>query len=208
MSKAGKPLISFNVKNGVYSTDGIAIKPLNFLTALSREKSQTTKDIYGDGELQLSINNDQGYTGTLTMTAADPDYNKDLGMTMELVGGSVANVTQHKSIRHYIGLESYDMITLPDGSTFEKVTGKIWICGVTASAPSETLNQNTTDFNENNVDYPLAINGVDLKNTAGDAIYVDANGLTYKAFSAKSLPGAADYADFLLKPPVPKKIAV
>ena len=86
-SKAGKNIIEFNCKNGVYSVDGSTVKPLGYLTAISTEKNIDTKDIYGDGEIILSQMNDKGSTGSLEMTARDDDFEKDLGFEMEIEQG-------------------------------------------------------------------------------------------------------------------------
>ena len=73
-SKAGKNIIEFNCKNGVYSIDGQTVKPLGYLTAINTEKNIDTKDIPGDGETILSLTNDKGSTGSLEMTARDDDF--------------------------------------------------------------------------------------------------------------------------------------
>ena len=79
-SKQGKKLIEYNCKNGVYNLGGSdsTIKPLGYLTAVTLEKNSSTKDIYGDGELVLSVLRDKGSTGTLEMTVRDDDFEKEI----------------------------------------------------------------------------------------------------------------------------------
>ena len=77
-NKAGKKLIEFNCKNGVYSVNGTEVKPLGYLVSNTLDKSISTKDIYGDGELQLSVLSDRGMTGTLEMTARDDDFETEI----------------------------------------------------------------------------------------------------------------------------------
>lgn len=118
-SKTGKKLIEYNCKNGVYNLGGTdtSIKPLGYLSSFTLDKNVSTKDIYGDGDLQLSILSDKGMTGTLEMTAKDDDFDKDLGFAMAITQGlAEVQVLQNKTIA--IGFETY--VTMADGSTKTK----------------------------------------------------------------------------------------
>ena len=42
------------------------------------KKKLATKELYGDGDLQLLLVNDKGFTGTIGMTASDEDYEEAL----------------------------------------------------------------------------------------------------------------------------------
>lgn len=200
--KTGKTLIEYNIKNCVYSVDGTTVKPLTWATEIALEKSIDTKEIYGDGELQLSILNDKGMTGTLGLTAKDDDFDADLGFSMAITD-SVAEVSivQNKSIS--IGAEFY--YTGNDGITKVK---KKWYYGVNVSPSGETYSQNTDTINENAASYPLIIKGVALKDSTGSSDYVDENGLVRKAFSQSSVTGDVGFATFLETVPVPKAKAV
>ena len=201
-SKTGKVLIEYNCKNGVYSLDGSTIKPLGYLSSVTLEKSISTNDIYGDGELQLSLLSDRGSTGTLEMTAKDEVFETDLGFSMAITQGlAEVQILENKTID--IGFECY--ITGSDGVTKTK---KIWLLGVNVSPASDSLSQNTDTTNQNAASYGLTVKGVNLKNTAGTADYVDANGNTKKVFKVRSLPSDTGYSTFLDSVPTPTEKAI
>lgn len=198
-SKEGKALIEYNCKNGVYNLGGddSTIKPLGYLSSITLDKNIQTKDIYGDGDLQLSILSDKGFTGTLEMTAKDDDLDVDLGFAMKISQGLAAiQVLQNKTIA--IGFETY--ITTKDGVTKTK---KVWLLGVNVSPASDGLNQNTEQINENTASYGITVKGTYLKATGGTTDYVDANGNTIKVYKVTSIPSDTGYATFLDSVPVP-----
>lgn len=198
-SKEGKKLIEYNCKNGVYNLGGddSTIKPLGYLTSVTLDKNIQTKDIYGDGDLQLSILSDKGSTGTLEMTAKDDEFDIDLGFAMKITQGLAdIQVLQNKSIA--IGFECY--ITTIDGITKTK---KVWLLGVNVSPASDGLSQNTDTINENTASYGITVKGTNLKATGGATDYVDANGNTIKVYKITSLPSDTGYATFLDSVPVP-----
>lgn len=191
MSKEGKTLIEYNIKNVVYSVDGETIKPWTYASALQLQRSSESKDIYGDGELQLSILTDNGMTGNIDATARDTDFEKDLGFVMDMDNGTgEVSIVQNKSIS--IGAEVY--ITTADGTT--KVKKKWWF-GVNITPASESLSQNTTTINEAVASYGMTVKGVPLMDSTGLAEYKDENGVGRKCFSKTSLPTDSDYAEFL-----------
>ncbi len=198
-SKEGKKLIEYNCKNGVYNLGGddSTIKPLGYLTSITLDKNIQTKDIYGDGDLQLSILSDKGSTGTLEMTAKDDEFDVDLGFAMKITQGLAdIQVLQNKSIA--IGFECY--ITTTDGITKTK---KVWLLGVNVSPASDGLSQNTDTINEKTASYGITVKGTNLKATGGATDYVDANGNTIKVYKITSLPSDTGYATFLDSVPVP-----
>ena len=198
-SKEGKTLIEYNCKNGVYNLGGddSTIKPLGYLSSITLDKNIQTKDIYGDGDLQLSILSDKGFTGTLEMTAKDDDLDVDLGFAMKISQGLAAiQVLQNKTIA--IGFETY--ITTEDGVTKTK---KVWLLGVNVSPASDGLNQNTEQINENSASYGITVKGTYLKATGGTTDYVDTNGNTIKVYKVTSVPSDTGYATFLDSVPVP-----
>ena len=78
ISKTGKTLIGYNVKNGQYALLTITLLGQQQVWLgwqnFRKEKNLATKELYGDGDLQLLLVNDKGFTGTIGMTARDEDY--------------------------------------------------------------------------------------------------------------------------------------
>ena len=197
MSKEGKVLIQYNCKNGVYSVDGSEVNPLGYLVSSTLDTNISTKDIYGDGELQLSILTDKGLTGSLEMTAQDEDFETDLGFLKAIEQGLArVQVLQNKTVS--VGYETY--ITTSDGVTKTK---KVWLLGVNVSPAGESLSQNTDTTNEVTASYPLTIKGVNLKASGGSTDYVDENGNTIKVFRISSVPTDSGYSTFLDSVPTP-----
>ena len=196
-SKAGKKLIEFNCKNGVYAVDN-TVKPLGYLVSNTLDKSISTKDIYGDGELQLSVLSDRGMTGTLEMTARDNEFETDLGFVKAIAQGLAdVQVLQNKTIA--VGYENY--ILTADGITKTK---KVWLLGVNVSPASESLSQNTDTTNEATASYGLTVKGVNLKSSDGSTDYVDENGNTMKVFKVSCMPNDDGYETFLDSVPTPQ----
>lgn len=202
-SKAGKNIIEFNCKNGVYSVDGQTVKPLGFLTAISTEKNVDTKDIYGDGEIILSQMNDKGSTGSLEMTARDDDFEKDLGFEMEIEQG-LAEVQVLGNVDIAVGAECYIVVKDKTSGKAVQKTKKVWWLNVNVAPAGTSLSQNTDTTNEATVSYPLTIKGVNLMGSDGGSEYVDENGNTRKIFKISCLPDNSNYATFLDTVPVPK----
>ncbi len=196
-NKADKVLIEYNCKNGVYAIQS-EIKPLGYLASVTTDKNISTKEIYGDGELRLSLITDKGGTGSLELTARDTDFEKDLGFVMEIANGiAEVQVLENKDIA--VGFESY--ITLASGVTKTK---KVWLLGVNVAPAGDSLSQNTDSTNEASASYGITIKGQNLKSASGDTDYTDANGNTRKVFKITCLPGEAGYDTFLDAVPVPK----
>lgn len=200
MDKSGKVLIQFNVKNGQYAikqNDAWVISPLTWLNSFSKEKDLDSSDIYGDGEKQLTLVNDKGFTGTLGLTAQDYEYNKALGFNVQLSNG-LAEVQQLSSIEHCIYFET--QYTGKDGVAKTK---KTWVFGVNAQAPSETYDQNTDSINQSTIEYAITIKGVNTMDSTGQVEYKDANGNTIKTFTLSKVPGDTGYDTFENTVPVP-----
>jgi len=196
-SKSGKKLIEYNCKNGVYSLDGTTIKPLGYLASVTLDKNSSSDEKYGDGEVQLTLVNDRGSTGTLELTARDDEFEKDLEFAKKITQGlAEIQVLQNKTIS--IGFETY--ITLANGQTKTK---KVWLLGVNVSPAGESLSQNTDSTNEATASYGITVKGVNLKNSAGTADYTDANGNTIKVFKISCLPTDTGYSTFLDSVPTP-----
>lgn len=202
-SKAGKNIIEFNCKNGVYSVDGSTVKPLGYLTAISTEKNIATKDIHGDGEIILSLMNDKGSTGSLEMTARDDDFEKDMGFEMEIEQG-LAEAQVLGNVDIAVGAECYIVVKDKTSGKAVQKTKKVWWLNVNVSPAGTSLSQNTDTTNEATVSYPLTIKGTNLLGTDGTSAYVDENGNTRKIFKISCLPGNANYETFLDTVPIPK----
>lgn len=202
MSKIGKTLIQFNVKNGQYavksSGDSWQVSPLTWLTSFSKEKDLSTTDIFGDGEKLLTLVNDKGFTGTLGMTAQDEEYNKALGFAQVLASGT-GEVQQLSAVQHAIYFET--QYAGEDGITKTK---KVWVFGVETQAPSESYEQNTDSINQSTVEYAITIKGVDLMDSTGSTVYRDTNGNTKKCFTLSCKPGDTGYDTFENSVPTPK----
>ncbi len=197
-SKAGKQLIEYNCKNGVYSVDGTIVKPLTFLSAITLDRNINTTDKYGDGEVQLTLIRDSGLTGSIETTARDYELEEDLGYVLTLDNGSAeVQALQNKNIS--VGFECY--VTDNTGVTRTK---KVWLLNVNVQPASTSLSQNTDTVNDNAASYGLTVKGINLKDNAGTGDYVDENGNTLKVFKVTSLPTNTGYETFLDSVPTPK----
>ena len=196
-SKEGKKLIEFNCQNGVYSVDESTVNPLGYLVNITLDKNMSTKDIYGDGQLQLSVLSDKGMTGSLEMTARDDEFEEDLGFVKQILNG-LADVQALQNKKIDIGFETY--ILTKDGVTKTK---KVWLLGVQVTPASYALSQNTDTTNEATASYGITVTGRNLKATGGTDHYVDENGNTLKVFKISSLPTDSGYATFLDSVPTP-----
>ena len=196
-SKEGKKLIEFNCQNGVYSVDGSAVNPLGYLVSVTLDKNTSTKDIYGDGQLQLSVLSDRGMTGSLEMTARDDQFEEDLGFVKQILNG-LADIQSLQNKKIDIGYETF--ILTKDGVTKTK---KVWLLGVQVTPASDSLSQNTDTTNEATASYGITVTGRYLKATGGTDDYVDENGNTLKVFKISALPTDEGYATFLDSVPTP-----
>ena len=195
-NKEGKKLIEFNCKNGVYAVND-AVNPLGYLVSITLDKNLSTKDIYGDGELQLSVLSDKGMTGSLEMTARDDEFEVALGFIKEILGG-IADIQALENKKIDIGYETY--ILTKDGVTKTK---KVWLLGVQVSPESDSLSQNTDTTNEATASYGITVTGKNLKASGGTDDFVDENGNTLKVFKISALPTDEGYATFLDTVPTP-----
>ena len=198
IDKTGKTLVEYNVRNGQYKTAGGTISPLTWLTKVSLEKALSTQEIYGDGELQLTLVKDSGFTGILGMTARDKEFEIANGMQMEVDGGH-ADVQIDAMPENSIYFETD--FAGKDGIVKSK---KVWLYGVEVGTPGEALDQSTDTPNINNAEYPITVKGEYLKATGGTADYVDSTtGKKKKVFKLSATPTDSGYAAFGDSVPVP-----
>ena len=195
--------IQFNVKNVKYAVkDPItgeyeAPKDLAYAEAIALEAVFSTQDVYGDGVKIATLASDQGMTGTLTLVQPAPQYEIDMGRKKEIDGG-IADVTQLDSVEHAI---YYEVEAVVNGT---KSTIKTWLYNVISGRPSETFTQTKENPTLNNIEVALTINGDDLMDSAGTAVYVDAGGNSQKAIKLTAKPSDTGYATFGAAVPVPK----
>lgn len=106
-SKTGKTLVQFNVKNAVYAVSGASggVKPLTFMNTFTKDRNVTVKNLYGDGELQDSLNSDRSITGAIGTTARDADFEKDIGLA-EAAANGFAELAVKSSVRINFGFET------------------------------------------------------------------------------------------------------
>lgn len=201
IDKTGKILAEFNAKNGQYKTSSGTLSSLAWLTKVALEKVLNTNDLYGDGDLQLTMVSDRGSTGTITMSAHDEEFETALGFKQAITDG-VAEIQQVAKTSGSLYFETQYV-----GSDGAVKTKKVWLFGVEVSTPSETFDQNTDNINTNVVEYGIVVRGTNLKNSAGTADYTDANGNTRKVYKMTSIPTDEHYATFGDAVPVPKALA-
>lgn len=189
-----KTLLRFNIKNAAYAIKTADVYgapvPFGYSDAIALEADYSEKIIYGDGRKVLTIPNDKGKTGTLTLLTLDEQYEIAMKRRMRTASG-VAEIKQLAAIEHAIYFETdyYE----EDG---ELKTAKTVVYGVTSGRPSQTFNQTTDDINNNNTEYALTIKGEAMKDTSGNTVYRDENGNIIYAWQETVLPGEAGYDTF------------
>lgn len=189
-----KTLVRFNVKNCAYAVKSASeySAPVRFgySDSIALEADYSEKVIYGDGRTIKVIPNDKGKTGTLALLALDELYEIAMKRRQKSLNGTV-EIKQMASVEHAIYFETEFM---DEAGTIK--TAKTVIYGVTSGRPSETYNQTTEDINNNNVEYPLVIKGVAMKDSSGTANLRDENGNIVYAWQETSIPGDSNYENF------------
>lgn len=189
-----KTLLRFNIKNAAYAiktADGYGTPvPFGYSDAIALEADYSEKIIYGDGRKVLTIPNDKGKTGTLTLLTLDEAYEIAMKRRMRTANG-VAEIRQLAAVEHAIYFETdyYE----EDG---ELKTAKTVVYGVTSGRPSQTFNQTTDDINNNNTEYALTIKGEPMRDSTGQSVYKDENGNVIYAWQETVLPGDNGYENF------------
>ena len=195
MPESAKTLVRFNIKNAAYAikkSDGSYEAPVKFgySDSISLEADYSEKAIYGDGIKVITLPNDKGKTGTLTLLTIDAAY--EIAMKRRMVtSNGTSDIKQTASVEHAIYFETEFM----DEAGVMK-TAKTIVYGVTSGRPSETYNQTTDDINNTNVSYSLTIKGAPLMASSGSSQYTDANGNKVYVWQETSIPGDTNYATF------------
>lgn len=188
-----KVLVRFNIKNAKYApetAEGWAPwQKFGYSDSISLEADYSEKAIYGDGRKVFTIPNDKGKTGTLTLLTVDDAYEIAMKRKMPTSKG-LAEVKQMAAVSHALYFETEYM-----GEDNLVKTAKTIVYGVTSGRPSQVFNQTTDDINNNNVNYPLNIKGVPMKDASGE-LYKDADGNVVYVWQETSIPGDAGYETF------------
>ena len=192
---SGKALVRFNIKNAKYALKGTGDTyenpvSLGYSDSISLESNYSEKIIYGDGRAIFTIPNDKGKTGTLTVLTIDDLYEIAMKRRMKTARGT-AEIKQLASVEHALYFETEYM-----DDTGSVQTAKTIIYGVTSGRPSESFNQTTEDINNNNVDYPLTIKGIKMKDSSGTNDYKDDKGNVVYVWQETCLPSDSDYENF------------
>lgn len=190
-----RTLVRFNIKNVKYAVktaDGTFATPvaIGYADSIALDASYSEKIIYGDGKTILTIPNDKGKTGTLSLLAIDNDYEIAMRRRVATSKG-IAEIKQTAAIEHALYFETDYMEE--DG---EVKTAKTILYGVTSGRPSETFNQTTEDINNNPVSYSLTIKGIAMKASSGSTDYKDSKGNVVYVWQETCLPGDSGYDNF------------
>ena len=199
---AKSKLIKYNIKNVKYAVkdeSGVWGNPIDlaYANSLSLEANFSETKFFGDGEVIAVLTNDKGKTGTLSVINIEHDYEIACGRMMEIEGG-FAEIEQISSVEHCL---YYEVDAKKDGVP---ITIKTWMFGCITGKANESYQQTQEDHTVNTYDYPLTVNGVNLKASTGENDYVDANGNTIKVPRKFSYPTDQDYATFGNAVPIPK----
>jgi len=197
---AKKKLFKFNIKNVKYATpvDGVygTPAPLAYSKSITLEADYEETKLYGDGQVLAILADDKGKTGVLSVINLEKEYEIAMKRSLEITQGT-AEIQQRSTVEHAI---YFEVDGIEDGIA---KTYKRWLLGVTTGKPSESYTQTEDNPTINGFDYPLTIMGVLLKDTAGTADFVDANGNTVRVWSVTSEPTDTGYATFESAVPVP-----
>lgn len=202
LDKSNKTLIDFNVHDVQINVSGDTMIPLTYAVSISLEKQLADKIIYGDGNPQLTLYNDNGYTCALGLTALDDELDIALGFKEKLATG-LADVQVTKSTKCSVFFET-DYAGV-DG--IRKVK-KVWLYGVELKPANESYSQDEDEINQSTVTYDGTIFGTNKKDSTGDSDYVDSStGITPKVYKVSAIPTDTFYSDFEASVPVPKALA-
>lgn len=189
-----KNLIRFNVRNARYAfptADGSwgDFAPFGTATKIAIENDETTKDVYGDGEVIIHYVNEKGKTATLTLNTLCNEYEIACGRKIMTADG-LADIKPAKSTPHVVYFEICEM----NGNN-EISVAKVMLYNVTSSRPAESYDQNNGDINESTFDVPFIVGGVPML-AADGKVYVDAKGNNVRVWQLLKTPDMEGYAEF------------
>lgn len=199
--KTGKDLAQFNVKNAVYNIDGTTeVKPLTWMNTFTKNRNVNVTALYGDGEVQVSLYADTTISGAIGTTARDEEFEKAIGLAVQLADASLGEVAVNSVKKINFGFETE--IIGKDGIVKVK---KVWVFNVQVSPPNESLTQTQENITQSTVDYNYTGYGVNAKAENGTDDYINPEtGKTVRVYTASKKPTDTDYATFLESVPTPK----
>lgn len=199
--KKGKDLAQFNVKNAVYNIDGTTeVKPLTWMNTFTKNRNVNVTPLYGDGEVQVSLYADTQITGAIGTTARDEEFEKAIGLAVQLADASLGEVAVNSVKKINFGFETE--IVGKDGIVKVK---KVWVFNVQVSPPNESLTQTQENITQSTVDYNYTGYGVNAQNAEGTGNYVNPEtGQSVRVYTVSKKPTDTDYATFLESVPTPK----
>ncbi len=198
--------ININIRNGKYAVkDALGAygvpKALPKLDSINMEANVEEQEIYGDGDLMAILINDKGYTGELVLVSKEHDFEKDLGMAMDL-----AEVEADVQILGRPTIAVYVEVELVTGGVNK--TAKVWYLDVVVSRSSDGATQKKDGAPAiRTYNYPIRVTGDFIMNAAGTAIAIDENGNQRRATRLRKLPTHPNYLTFGDAVPVPKMSA-
>lgn len=185
--------VVFNIKSAAFSVDGTTVQPIGGIQTLELNKAYSEQKLLWDGEVKLTIANDQGFTGTMTFATLSDEYEIAMGRRAKLDNG-ISTITQKSSISHDIYAE-FDSVVV-EGKKVTQV-GKMWIYGVTSGASAESFSQNTeSGITHNPYSLSLTVVGINAQDSTTNADYVDSDGNNLKVLKLAVFPGDTGYETF------------
>lgn len=190
-----KSLVKFNVQNAKYALAEAPTAPVPFGSArkIALEANSATKPIYGDGRVILTMVNDKGKTGTLTLNVVPDAYEVAMGRKMQTANG-LADIKQTVNKRHHIYFEVCEIVKGDNDTDEIHSVAKTWLYGVATTRPSESYEQTEDDTKESAFDLPLDIAGTPVLNADGTPYKV--NGVEIYAWQMTVTPGDPGYDTF------------
>ncbi len=200
-NKTGKDLAQFNVKNAVYNIVGTTeVKPLTWMNTFTKNRNVNVTALYGDGEVQVSLYADTTISGAIGTTARDEEFEKDIGLAVQLADSSLGEVAVTSAKKINFGFETE--IVGKDGIPKVK---KVWVLNAQVSPPNESLTQTQENITQSTVDYNYTGYGVNAQNAEGNGDYVNPEtGKPVRVYTVSKKPSDTGYATFLESIPTPK----
>lgn len=185
-----------NIKNGAYS-HAKTVKKIAYSKAISLDPQIAEATQYANGKLVAKITSDSGFSGSLGVTAQDPELEKDIGRSVKMADGSSGIVGGANPI-HLEGLYYEFFEESEDGA---RSTVKVWLHNVEIGASSFNHNTDSNSVEFGEYSYPLTVYGSPVLESEGKE-YVDNKGVGRTCFMSICRPGESGYTTFAEKVPV------
>lgn len=178
---------------GDYGTP-VALKNLKSIP-INVEASDTP--IYSDNIMKKNLRTDNGYKGSIGVSAQDRAFEKALGFAMDGAGGLMqVSGTGYKKVAFYFESK--------EEADFGSYTVKCWLLNCEVGKANRAHNTNTNAPAMGEYSYPLTVKGEKVMNAAGTAEYTDAAGNTQVCTLYIAVPGDTGYDTFGASVPEPK----